>query len=501
MIVFAVWTTWRLGQYLPAQPASIPAADASIAVMPFVNMSGDPTKEYFGDGVAEELLNDLANTPNLQVASRTSSFSFKGKKADIGEIARKLHVRAVVEGSARQQGRRIRIVAQLIDAKSGYHLWSASYDRDLGDILAVQDEIARAIVVALTQKLLPKRVSAIAYRAPPRTSINPNAYTAYLQGRYAENRSNSEEFLRAIASYKSAVKLQPDFAAAHAGLAAMYMALYVNGERRGILGSAKEEITTTLRLDPENFRALLADALLKGMERKWNAADSAMQNLLRRFPNNAEVHFNYAVFLEYFGLWEKILLELRRAVELEPLVPSYRDNLGGPLHFLGRDKEAVAEIKQVQTLDPNFLWAYADLCPLYAGMGKLNEAKQILRDRLMPHYSEDRETLYCAWIIANRQHDKRALQKFAHAAESLYARNALAASWIAYPHAMAGDNEEAMRWLEKAYDERDGNLFYVVVDPDFPAGVRHTARWHKFMQRPPFREIARVRAQILSRGG
>jgi TolB-like protein/Tfp pilus assembly protein PilF/transcriptional regulator with XRE-family HTH domain len=500
LLGLGIWGAWHAG-HAPTSRGFVAPAEASIAVMPFVNMSGDPAKEYLGDGISEELLNDLANTPNLQVASRTSSFSFKNERADIGEIARKLHVRAVVEGSARQQGRRIRIVAQLIDAKSGFHLWSASYDRDLVDILAVQDEIARAIVRALTKRLLPYQANHIVYAAPHRTRINPDAYDVYLQGRYAMNRANAEDFLRAAGLFKQAIQRQPDFAGAHANLALADIVLFSNGERRDTLVPARAEIAAALRLDPNNFTAQLADAQAKALVWEWNDADSAMRKLMREHPNEPDAYFFYAGFLQNLGLWEESLVKLRRAAELDPLVPAYREDIGFALHVLRRDEEAAKEYRRVLALDPNFVWALSDLCPVYANAGRLSEAKQILRERLMPKSAEDRATLYCAAIIAYREHDSRELKRLSQLSERLYARSALGAEWVAFPYAFAGDDESAMHWLERAYDERAFNLFYVVVEPDLPMGLKKTRRWQNFIQRPAFQDTARVRTQVLARGG
>jgi TolB-like protein len=212
-------------------------------------MSGDPAKDYLGDGITEEILNDLANTPNLRVAARTSSFSFKGKSADIAEIAGKLHVGAVLEGSVRQEGSRIRIVAQLIDAKDGLHLWSARYDRRVDDILAVQDEIARAISAALGQKLVPRR--------PHARAIDPKAYQDYLQAQYFFKQRTLNGYGRAKDLLDDAIARQPDFANAYAlrGHLAM-LAIPVNPNA---LAKARQMTAEALRLDPNNREALDTD--------------------------------------------------------------------------------------------------------------------------------------------------------------------------------------------------------------------------------------------------
>src|SRR5262249_8078580 len=159
--------------------------------------------------------------------------------------------------------------------------------------------------------------------------------------------------------------------------------------------------------DPDNPTALLVDAEIKRLAWKWDEANAAMLALLREYPNYADAHFTYGIFLGDLGLSEKSLRELRRAAELDPLNAGYRDNIGGPLHILGRDAEAMAEYRRALALDPDFMWAFADVCALDAGIGKLDEASRILRDRLLPEYRDDRSTLYCKYVIAYRRHDLR----------------------------------------------------------------------------------------------
>lgn len=485
-------------QQSPQAVQSVPPA-ASVAVMPFLNMSGDPAKDYLGDGVSEEILNDLSNTPDLHVAARTSSFWFKGRSADIGEIARKLNVSAVLEGSVRQDGRRLRIVAQLISAADGFHLWSASYDRSIDDILTVQDEIARAIVAAMTTKLLPRGTPEIRYASPARMRINPDAYTAYLQGRFSMNKSDIGDRLRAADYFKQAASLEPGYADAHASLALDYAVMFSDGERRDTLEPAKEQVAVALRLDPDNFVALLADARVQEISWNWREADSALQKLLQQHPRNAEAHHIHAILFEALGLWEKALSEQRRAAELDPLVPAYRDNVGQALHFLGRYDEAFAESNRVLAVEPNFVYSLANICTYYADIGKFSQAKHILHDKLMPLYANDPNRILCAASIAYREHDKQELRRLAQFAERLYAHGSLAAGYLPFLYAFMGNYDSAMSWLEKAYDDHDYGVFYAVREPLMPAAITTTPRWRALLQRPAFLEIAKIRADILAR--
>ena len=478
-----------------AAAPSVSAAGVSVAVLPFVNMSGDPAKEYLGDGIAEEILNDLSNIPNLRVTARTSSFSFKGKSADIGEIARKLHVTAILEGSVRQQKDRIRIVAQLINPADGFHVWSATYDRTLGDTFAVQDEIAGAIAAVLNKKLAP------AYGRHGKTAhgpINPTAYTAYLQGRFFINKRDMNDMQRAADLFRQAITFDPGYADAHASIAMTYDLLFSNGQRRDAFDAAKAEAAIALRLDPNNFIALLTRAHLS-FTWDFSEADTAMKRLLKLHPNSAEAHHYYGDFLGGLNLWEKALAEHRRAAQLDPLSPANQDNAGVALHFLRRDKEAIAQYSQALTLETNFEPSLGNNCVSYADTGRLADAKRILREQLIPLYGKDPVTLQCAALIAYREQDKHELKRLSGLASQSYISGSTSASWIAYPYAFEGDFDNAVTWLERAYADRDYTLLYVIDDPDLPIAIRKTARWHALMNRPIFLEIERIGAQIIAR--
>ena len=462
------------------------AAEASIAVLAFNNMSGNPENEYFSDGISEELLNDLAQVPGLRVAARTSSFAFKGKSENIEDIAKILNVRTVLEGSVRREGDRVRITAQLINAANDYHIWSQTYDREIVDIFAVQDEIARAITHELTGRLLPNKSSGAAIPAKPK--INPDAYTAYLQGRFFLNKRNNDDLLRAADFFKQAIQLEPNYADAHASLGRTYATLYLNGQRHDTLQAAKDETATALQLDPNHAQALLTRGQISQASWNWAEADSVLQRALDHNPNDADAHHLYAVFLNALDLHEAAVAQERRAAALDPLAPIHRSNIAFSLHYLNRYAEAAAEYKAALTLDPNFVYALDGLCQADADMGKIDEAKKILSDRLVSIErieGEEASTVDdCRIAIISRIGDLHELKRLATVAQRLYASGEMVASSVGFIYALAGDVDQAIHWYEKAYDDRDYALFFDITEPDLPAKLKADPRWAALMQRP-----------------
>ncbi len=224
-------------------PQNPPPSEASVAVLPFTNMSGDKSKDYFSDGISEELLNQLTNVSELRVAARTSSFAFRGKDQDIRNIARALNVRTIVEGSVREDGQHIRITAQLINAANGYHLWSQSYDRDLSNILSLQDEIARAITVSLTHSLLRN-----SWKPAPRVPIDPDTYRKYLEGQSFSAKKTVEDDVHAIELLKGVTAEEPNFAPGFAALGRTYIHLtQLQPERRDLAPAAQTALDQALR--------------------------------------------------------------------------------------------------------------------------------------------------------------------------------------------------------------------------------------------------------------
>jgi len=318
-------------------------AHNSVAVLPFTNLSGDPSRDYFSDGMSEELLNLLARIPGLKVASRTSSFAYKGRNLDIREVGRELGVETVLEGSVRQAGERVRITAQLIDADSGFHLWSETYDRKLEDIFQVQDEIAAAIVEKLRIELAP-REQALAVRDKAPTQ-NVEAYELYLQGRAAWKRRGEDNLRNAIGLFQRAIGLDPSFARAHAALASAYVVLpgYTREEddEQELLPMAESAARQALSLDPQIGEAHAVLAQINAERGDLLDAESGFFFAISLEPNEATPHHWYSILLGKVGRLDQALEQARRAQELDPASPIIASNLAGVYLVRGDDDQAM----------------------------------------------------------------------------------------------------------------------------------------------------------------
>ena len=322
-------------------------ARSSIAVLPFTNLSGDPARDYFSDGMSEELLNLLARVPGLQVASRTSSFAYKGRNVDIREVGRELGVETVLEGSIRQSGEQVRITAQLIDAESGFHLWSETYERRLEDIFLVQDEIAAMIVSKLRIELAPQEQQmAVRDKAPTQ---NVEAYELYLQGRAVWKRRGEDNLKRAIELFQQALGLDPGFARAHAALASAYVVMpgYTREENdeETFIPLAVTSARQALSIDPNIGEAHAVLAQINAGRGNLLDAESGFFFAISLEPNEATPHHWYSLLLSRVGRLNAALDQARKAQELDPSSAVLAANLAGMYLMLGQDDQALRYVK------------------------------------------------------------------------------------------------------------------------------------------------------------
>ncbi|MGD9387646.1 MAG: tetratricopeptide repeat protein, partial [Gammaproteobacteria bacterium] len=374
----------------PVSGDAVPAtADPrSLAVLPFVNMSGDPENEYFSDGLTEELLNVLAQVDGLRVAARTSSFRFKGQVGDMADIARQLKVGHLLEGSVRRAGDRVRVTAQLINPADGFHLWSQTYDRELTDIFAIQDDIATEVAQALRAQLLGEAMPAVA--RPP--TGNLDAYTAYLRGKQALRSTGYTAYEEADAAFREALSLDPDFAAAHAALAETW-------RRRANWGivpwpeareHVREGVARALALDPDQPLAWTLDGELtldNEDDQSWmavmDAAEPSFRRALELEPGQLEASEMLGNLLRARGNDEEALAILLAALERDPLSSRAHLSVGQHYRQLGQMEEAAARFQAAMELDPENPRPASALAQVRAEQGRIGEAI-VLQAEKMP---------------------------------------------------------------------------------------------------------------------
>jgi TolB-like protein/Tfp pilus assembly protein PilF len=452
-----------------AEQAAAEATDASIAVMPFVNMSSDPEQEYFSDGLAEELLNLLARIPELRVAARTSSFAFKGEKVDIPTVAERLNVANVLEGSVRKAGNRVRITAQLIRGSDGYHLWSETYDRNLDDIFATQDEIAESVVKSLKLTLLGA--------TPQAHVVNADAYALFLQGRYFNDRRDQENWEKAVTAFLQALEIDPDYAEAWAGLSITYSQQASWGfiDRDEGIALAREAIKRALALNPSLPEAHASLGWIRMVyDFDWHGADAAYQEAFRLAPGNATVLRAAGVLAFTLGrLDEAIDIDLR-AIVRDPLNQGSHQNLALVLMHAGRLEDSAQKYRHVLELNKEYPGIHMRLGQILLLENKPESALEII-----PQDSDDWWVDYgIALALSATDRTDEANQALADFIEQHPDGPFQTAELYAY----RGEIDQAFEWLEIAYDQRDSGLHEMLNDP-FLANLADDDRWLLFLEK------------------
>jgi len=458
------------GVFYFSRPPTIAADNNSIAVLPFVNMSEDKEQGYFSDGISEELLNLLSKIPQLKVAARTSSFSFKGKGVEIPEIARQLHVANVLEGSVRRSGDQLRITAQLIRAAEGYHLWSETYDRKMDDIFKIQDEIAGEVVKELKVKLLGA--------APKVRTTDPKAYALFLQARELGRQNTPEAFAKSDALYRQVLEIDPRYAPAWERLAYNFA---IKGGT-GVLSSqegfarAREAAEKALAIDPDYApaHARLGWIAMYG-ENDLASAARHFQRALALDPNDLEVLRNAGTFLANLGRLDEALALDEAVVRRDPVNLNVLVNLGYQQRLAGRYDAAIASLRTVLSLSPNRGGAHYGL-----GMALL------LKGDATAALAEIEQEKSEVWRMIGLPMAYCALGRKADADAAL---NALIAKYekdapynIAYVYAFCGDADKAFEWLDKAVAYQDGGLGEIVTENLFDK-IHSDPRWLPFLRK------------------
>lgn len=435
----------------------------SIAVLPLANMSADPENEYFSDGMTEEIINALAKVPGMQVASRTSSFAFKGKEMDVRQVGDKLGVGSVLEGSVRKVGNRIRITAQLVDVANGYQMWSETYDRQLEDVFAIQDEISRAIVDALKLRLGGDTGKLVV----PATH-NLEAYTLYLKGRFFVNVISEVEVRRGLDFFERALVEDPSYAQAHSGIADCWCNLADNWvEPTDAYPRAKEAAEQALALEPNLAEALTSVGKVRGWyEWDFAGAEEVLARAVQINPNYAEAHFVFGSALPSVGKLDEAIGEMRQALVLDPLSAHFSRWLGRFLVYARDYDSAMRQCRKTIEMAPEYFLSYLDMGTAHLALGRAEEALKWFRkgQSLKPAIrSYDALIVRALAAMGQAEEGEAIMQRLEEESKHQYVRQEV----LAMGYAALGDLDRAFACLGRALTERSGGLVYLHLDPGF----------------------------------
>ena len=452
-----------LARAASAEAAWPPRPIESLAVLPLRDLSGDPAQEYFAEGMTEALITALAQVSALRVISRTSVMQYKDARRPLPEIARALGVDAIVEGSVLRAGDRVRITAQLIEAASDRHLWARSYERDAGDVLALQAEVVQAIADEVRVRLTPQERARLAAGR----SVDPLAYESYLRGRYFWNKRDPADVRRAIEHFNAAIAADPTYALAYTGLADSY---YILGDQHAVppLEAAPRALAATrraLELDPQLAEAHTSLGFGRMFfEWDWDGTEQAYRRALALNPNYATAHQWYAEHLAAQGRFDEAIAEARRAHHLDPLAFIMGTTLGDVLFFSRRYDEAIAELEAIVQMEPNFLHAVQDLGRALTEVGRFDAAFAAFEDARRRGGEDARAPagLARAYAMAGRHAEAREI--LGDLEQRARARFVSAFS-ISTIHATLGAHDAAFEWLRRGLDERDTGMLWIKVHP------------------------------------
>src|SRR6266853_1060279 len=458
-------------------PGAAPAK--SVAVLPFVNMSADKHDEYLSDGMTEELINALARVPGLRVPGRSSSFAFKGKNEDdiFRKVGEQLHVNAVLEGSVRKAGDKLRITAQLINVADGYHLWSEDYDGDVRDIFTFQSNVAQRVVEALQIKLGVEAARALAKKS----TENPEAHRLYLLGRYEFGKYSEAGWTSSIRYYEQALKLDPNYALAYCGLADTYA--YMGGvvmPSKEAVAKEKEFAQKALELDPELPEAHLSLACALAGAFDWRNAQVEFDRAIELNPNLAWAYEIYAWFLGGLGRLDEAIAKDKKAIELDPLNSFFQSALAYFLYHARRYDDAIVQITKTLELDPaSTLGRHLLGCCLLWKGDTPGAIAEFQRSKIVVTGAWYQGLLGYAYAISG---DRPKAEQMLRELEEMAKRQYVNTTAFASIYLGLGEKEKALDWLDKSYQDQESACWYLKVDPIYDS-VRNEPRFQALVQK------------------
>ena len=471
VLMLSVVGTWWL--------KSTPSLEVpTLAVLPLANLSGNPEDEYFADGMTEALITNLAKVGALRVISRTSIMRFKGTDRSLRAIAAELGVDAIITGSASRDSDRIRVTAQLIDAATGQHLWADSFDRDFQDVLKLQSEIAKTIVQEAQIAATPEEFVRLAQAA----EVSTNGYDAYLKGMQHFYRLTPQDLETALDYFDLSLEQNPDAALAHAGVAAAWVGLQQMGFVPSSEAAPKAEAAAlrALELDNDSVEARVWLGVIRAwVDWDWNAAEDLFLRAIELNPSSGDARIPYSHMLALFGRFDEGMIQIEQGLKVDPFNGWFRGVYGVELHMAGRHDEAIAAFQEALRISPDLPFVWIALAGSYHETNQFDlaiEAEGALmlslgdpdsQRTLMDMYSEKGYEEATGWLA------------------DLWAERSVAtgtsAWWAAYRYVRTGQEDKAIEWLERAFDQRDPNLPFFEM-PEFE-NLRSDPRVRDLMRR------------------
>jgi TolB-like protein/DNA-binding winged helix-turn-helix (wHTH) protein/Flp pilus assembly protein TadD len=469
---------------LRASPGAPAAPIRSLAVLPFENLSGDSEQEYFADGMTDELTTQLARISALRVISRTSVMRFKGARKPLADIVVDLNVDAVIEGTVVRSAERVRVTAKVIQAGTEQHLWAERYERPLGDVVALQGELAREIAQAIRIQLTPQERTRLADLRP----VGQEAYEAFLKGRYYLGKRTEATTRKAIGYFQQAIDKEPTYALAQAGLADSYLSLALTEALQEVLPPreafprARAAANRALEIDGSLGEAHTTLAHIKFQyDRDWSGAEEEVKQAIQLSPNHAQAHLVYALLLMWMGRLDEALYQVKRAQELDPLSLAINANRGFILAGAGQYDQAISQCRKTVDMDPGFALTHYRLGQIFVLSGASREAIPELEQAIALSGGSPRATAELGLAHAQLGHRMEAL-KLLEELKQQSKRRYVSSFNIALIYGGIGDREHALAWLEKAYEERSPSLSHLQLTPAF-AQLRSDGRFVDLVRR------------------
>jgi adenylate cyclase len=464
----------------PGVPLAPPPGRRRLAVLPIRSLGSASEDEMLADGLTEELILRLARLEGMHVLARSSVTRYRSTAKTVAEIARELGVEAVLEATVRRAGLRLRLTAMLVDAKTEEPLWSEAFDSELRDVFGVQSELAERIASSLQVRLAPKELEQL---RRPSTSV-PAAYAAYLRGRFFWNRRTADGLVQAIGEYEEALRQDPTFALAHAGLAdvrtAQALLEFVRPTEAFPLARADAE--RAIALDAACAEAFTALGVVRfQFDRDWQGAEEALRRAIALNPRYAPAHHQFADLLKALGRFDEALTEIRTALELDPLSLAVNTGVGHVLYLARRYDEAIAQYRRTLELDPSFVLAHLWFGRPYLEQGRYAEAIAELEKALTLSQRSTMAMAVLAHAYASARQPaaaRRLLAELRARARSAY----VPSYWIGLVYVGLGEADAAFRWFDRAFEERSSWLTWVMVEPRFDR-LRGDSRFARLLRR------------------